>query len=460
MKAWREDFVTIENTQIKNGILQGLANIGRAGIQQYTDKNGSVISELRLPEDIEKSTDIFSNLPVTLNHPTEMITEKNADELVKGFNSETKYKNGWLISPVNIHKKDAIASALSTHKQFSLGYWCEVIDEPGEWEDVMGIQGEKGKIYQYDRIQKNHEGNHLALVEKARAGDRATFVKDGQVECRLDELNESINEVKMNDKKAWTQQDLDKLNLTMELTEKKKEQLDMDNLVSCDLGQFGCHVVPSPVAELLNKVYNAHNDMTKYRDLFNNDEMLYEKMKPIMMDLASGKCDINKMCDMFSNLVRNNSLTIEIENEAEEQMDKQETENTAKIDQLQSELVQLKALLNERSDDNIEKRIEAESKARLDAYNQAAKYLDTVAFDATKPALGWYQLAIEKVTNLDTKDMTEVEIKGRFDMLTLVHKPTVEDADKKLQQATSKKQEQYQISYTLPQDKPCGMVFH
>lgn len=215
MKKWREDFVKLDNVTIRDGILKATARIGRVGVQEYVDSDGTIFRELRTPTDIENSVQSFSDLPITLNHPPSMINESNADSLVKGFNSQCSYQDGWLISSIRIHKKDAIEAATTTHKQFSLGYWSELKDESGVWIDELGVQGEKGKTYPYDRIQTNHQGNHLALVPKARAGDRATFVEDAYIECRLDDVNNSID--------GYTRElDINELEKAMKLEEKKQ----------------------------------------------------------------------------------------------------------------------------------------------------------------------------------------------------------------------------------------------
>lgn len=249
----------------------------------------------------------------------------------------------------------------------------------------------------------------------------------------------------------------------------------MGDLTTCDLGEYGCHTVPIPIAEILMKMKNKlsemdgmYSDMSKYGDLFKGNcdysaQELYDMMKPVMMGLTSGKCDVKKMCDMFMDMVRCNGLTIEIE-KSEGTMDKKD-EQITKIQTLKSELQELKNLLKERSDEKIAQQIELETKKRLDAFNDASKFLtDTIEFDAKLSALDWYKLALEKTTEIKTDGMSEVEVKARFDMLKFIESSTtkkVEQAEEKLAQATKKEDtNEFKIPYTLPQDKPCGMIFN
>lgn len=178
---YRQDAVKVDSVRIDEfGILRAKAKIARIGTMDYYE-NGKKIVELRLPDDVRESVNTFSYQLITLDHPTEMVDAKNADRYVKGLSGEAKYNEltGWNECPVTVTHGDAVDAARSTHKQFSCGYYAELIDESGEWVDVLGVQGEPGQVYRYDRIQKNIIGNHIALVSSARAGDRATFDSAG-----------------------------------------------------------------------------------------------------------------------------------------------------------------------------------------------------------------------------------------------------------------------------------------
>ena len=156
------------------GVLRAKAKIARIGIQNYYE-DGKLIRELRLPEDVEASVESFQGQFITLNHPTEMVDSDNANLYSKGFTSNVNYIDGWLESEITVNHADAVTAAQTTHKQFSCGYWAELVDESGTWVDELGVMGTPGKTYEYDRIQKNIVGNHVALVQRARAGNKATF---------------------------------------------------------------------------------------------------------------------------------------------------------------------------------------------------------------------------------------------------------------------------------------------
>ncbi len=175
MKQYREQAIKIDSAQIDSfGILRAKAKIARIGVQEY-DRDGEKIGELRLPADVEASAASFSRQVVTLDHPDVFVDSGNAQTYSKGLSGEITYDNGWLAGHITVTHLDAVTAAQTTHKQFSNGYYCTLEETSGEWVDELGVQGEIGKSYRYDYIQRNIEGNHIALVKKARAGDRATF---------------------------------------------------------------------------------------------------------------------------------------------------------------------------------------------------------------------------------------------------------------------------------------------
>lgn len=168
--ALRYDFVQVSNPRIdsKTGILRCRGTIARTGIQDYRSSDGSIRKEFRPPDEVEKSAKSFEAQPITLNHPPEMVNSSNSRQYLRGLSGAVSFDGVLLTTDLTVTDQEAIDKAQTTHQQLSNGYECDIDDTPGVWK------GEK-----YDCVQRNIRGNHVALVEKARAGDVAKLHFDG-----------------------------------------------------------------------------------------------------------------------------------------------------------------------------------------------------------------------------------------------------------------------------------------
>jgi hypothetical protein len=197
MKETKKDlkrFDNIDNSQWMTtpfektieGFLRGRAIVTSIGVFTYKRADGTVQRELRLPEEVFslKTLSSMKLKPVTLNHPTELVTSDNADKLQVGSlgdnpSSTTQWDNPYETKTDGINcaidmiitRKDAIDAILNGKQALSMGYTCDLeIAEPGAtW---CGIE--------YDFIQRNIRYNHCAIVDSARAGDNA------KIELRAD----------------------------------------------------------------------------------------------------------------------------------------------------------------------------------------------------------------------------------------------------------------------------------
>jgi hypothetical protein len=169
------------------GFLKGRAIVTSIGVFTYKRKDGTVQRELRLPEEVfsEKTLNSMKLKPVTLNHPTELVTSGNADKLQVGsLGDNPSWTKEWehrtweeVTDGINcaidmiITHKDAVDAVLNGKQALSMGYTCDLeAAQPGAtW---CGIE--------YDFIQRNIRYNHCAIVDSARAGDNA------KIELRAD----------------------------------------------------------------------------------------------------------------------------------------------------------------------------------------------------------------------------------------------------------------------------------
>jgi hypothetical protein len=116
-------------------------------------------------------------LPATLNHPTELVSPENANNLIVGMTSDTPKKISLDNDPeeyvqqlVSFFDPSAIKSINDGSKrELSLGYTCELEDSPGEHNGIK-----------YDFIQRDIKYNHLSLVDRARGGAQCKVLLDGK----------------------------------------------------------------------------------------------------------------------------------------------------------------------------------------------------------------------------------------------------------------------------------------
>lgn len=156
--------------------------VARTGIQEYRDGMGNVRREMRRVDEVKASVDGFALTPLTNGHPPTLVSPDTAHRYVAGAVGQATYQDGWVKAPITVWTKDAIDAIKAGRAQLSVGYSCEVVSEPGEYE------GQK-----YDSWQRNIKVNHVALVDTARAGPEARLrLDEGDAACGLDDPENSV----------------------------------------------------------------------------------------------------------------------------------------------------------------------------------------------------------------------------------------------------------------------------
>lgn len=159
--------------RMDDGSIRATAVVTQTGVFSYLNKDGSVRRELRLPEEVfnKDSMDSLKMIPITNAHPaTEsgFVSPENAKDFQIGFTGESvTHDDRHLFASLNINTDEGIKAVDSGRRQFSLGYSLELEDKTGTY------MGER-----YDCIQRNIKYNHLALVDRARAGAVASLRLD------------------------------------------------------------------------------------------------------------------------------------------------------------------------------------------------------------------------------------------------------------------------------------------
>lgn len=155
--------------------------VARTGIQVYQDGAGGTRREYRSVADVKESLSGFALAPLTNGHPPALVNPSNAQQYASGAVGEATYADGWVKAPLTIWTKDAIDAVRAGRAQLSVGYQCQLVDEPGEYN------GEK-----YDCRQTKIVVNHVALVDAARAGPEARLRLDAGDAASMDFFKSEI----------------------------------------------------------------------------------------------------------------------------------------------------------------------------------------------------------------------------------------------------------------------------
>lgn len=139
--------------------------IARTGTQVYagselglTNRATDKITAYRLEADVFDETSLrsFEGKPVTDDHPPgDMVTPANYRQYTRGHIQNVRRDGIWVMADIVIKDADLIFKVENGKREVSAGYWCDY-DE-----------------YKDGYRQCNIIANHLSVVDKARAGDKA-----------------------------------------------------------------------------------------------------------------------------------------------------------------------------------------------------------------------------------------------------------------------------------------------
>lgn len=169
-RVLRLDSIPLDETYwTKEGYLIDHPVVTSTGIFEYTNPDGSIRRELRLPEEVFDPASLasYKGKPVILTHEASVVDKKNVDKEHIGTILSNGYQDGDNVrAEIVIHETDLMKR--SGLRELSLGYSLDLDETPGVWNGQP-----------YDAIQRNIRINHLALVDKARAGEKARLNIDG-----------------------------------------------------------------------------------------------------------------------------------------------------------------------------------------------------------------------------------------------------------------------------------------
>lgn len=132
------------------------ANLSRVGVFRYQYADGSVVREYRPPSEVlaPEAVASFRGAPVTWLHPDGGVSPANFREVVRGHVLDTTADAPFMAGALDVNDPDLIARVDAKEAtETSCGYTADCDPTPGVTAD-----GEE-----YDAVQRNIRGNHVAL---------------------------------------------------------------------------------------------------------------------------------------------------------------------------------------------------------------------------------------------------------------------------------------------------------
>lgn len=189
MLVYRYDVGSIgEVERLDNGFLRCPGQLSRVGVFPYLQPDGSVRKELRLPDEVFRADSLatFEDAPLTNGHPPvgqRRLTAKNANRFSVGHVRDVRQDGDTIVAKIMITDAKAIAEAEAGKRQLSNGYRCDLELKQGVTDGITGIPDG----LRYDAIQRNIQGNHVAIVNKGRAGESSSLRLDHDDAIQVDD---------------------------------------------------------------------------------------------------------------------------------------------------------------------------------------------------------------------------------------------------------------------------------
>jgi hypothetical protein len=167
-----EDDENYKFKETPEGYMAGRAVVTNIGVFMYPNADGTVVRELRRPEDVFALPSMMSlrGKPVTNEHPLEKVDVNNVKKYAVGMTEGNPEFDSYHVSiGMVITDANTIAEIKKGKRGLSCGYDCEL------------LKADEGAMYlgmPYDYVQTDIKYNHVSLCEKGRAGDAARMRVD------------------------------------------------------------------------------------------------------------------------------------------------------------------------------------------------------------------------------------------------------------------------------------------
>lgn len=176
-------------TKTPQGGVRVDAALTRTGVLEYPGPNGTVIREYRPPDEVARADSLatLAHAPVTNRHPPGAVNPRNYKTYAVGtVAGEARMDGDLVVASLVIQDADALAAVeTGKRREISCGYNCDLDETPGETPE--GIR--------FDRVQRNIVYNHVAIVERGRAGSSVALRMDADGNLTIDEENMDPKEI-------------------------------------------------------------------------------------------------------------------------------------------------------------------------------------------------------------------------------------------------------------------------
>lgn len=165
-------------TTTSQGFLRADGYAARVGIYEYRRSDGGMQRELRPPEEVfsPESLASYETASVTLGHPPEQVSADNVQRYEVGTTMGAGRRDGdAVVVDLTVKAKPAIKKIQGGTRQLSPGYSVDLDETPGEDARYASPGNPRGR---YDAVQRKIRVNHVAIVERARGGDRMALRMD------------------------------------------------------------------------------------------------------------------------------------------------------------------------------------------------------------------------------------------------------------------------------------------
>lgn len=136
--------------------------ITRSGVFPYRRNDGAISHEAKLPDEIlsDHTVSTAQSKAVTDDHPNGLVTVENHQQLAKGFShTDARVDGDKMLVSFTVTDSALINKIKNGKREVSIGFLSDIKQESGVYEGVT-----------YDSVQRNIEINHIAIVDKGRAG--------------------------------------------------------------------------------------------------------------------------------------------------------------------------------------------------------------------------------------------------------------------------------------------------
>lgn len=163
-----------------DGYLVADAAVARTGIQQYLGREVGkpdmpLVRVYRPAEQVfaKDAMKTYAHRPMTNDHPSVSVTAENWKDYAVGTTGGDVMRDGEFVRvPLVLMDQKAINDWEGGKVELSMGYSADIVFQAGVTDS-----GEE-----YDAIQTNLHMNHLALVNKARGGDKLRIGDSGNAD--------------------------------------------------------------------------------------------------------------------------------------------------------------------------------------------------------------------------------------------------------------------------------------